>query len=191
MNTYFAVLYKWWLYSYFLIFWLYIHISYLILKHITFLWEGMELLWFVSSINGVNRSLQVMGWWLKPADTQDTSYRRNFELVSGLRSWVRSIYIARFLKAPSSFSSSATQSPHIYSFFHVFRYFVIALGLELRSWLRRGSHSTSELLWLVFTFEWGQQYHSDSHGVIRYMWCYLSSNQPKNCPNHSYFFYVP
>lgn len=176
---------------FFLIFWLYIHISYLILKHITFLWEEMELLWFVSSINGVNRSLQVVGWWLKPADTQDISYRRNFELVSGLRSWVRSIYIARFLKAPKFLLLlSNPVSTHLFIFPCV-PIFVIALGLELRSWHWWGSHSTSELLWLVFTFEWGQQYHSDSHGVIRYMWCYLSSNQPKNCPNHSYFFHVP
>lgn len=148
----------------------------------------MELLWFVSSINGVNWSLQVVGWWLKPADTQDTSYRRNFELVSGLRSGIRSIYIARFLKAPKFLLLlSNPVSTHLFIFPCV-PSFVTALGLELRSWHRQGSHSTSELLCLVFTFERGQRYYSDSHGVIRYVCCYLSSNQPKNCPNHSYFF---
>lgn len=120
MNTYFVALYKWWLYSYFLYFLLYIHTSYLILKYITFLWGEMELLWFVSSITGVSWRLQVAGWGLIPADTQDTSHRRNFEPVSGLRSGIRPIYIARFLKAPKFLLSSATQRPHISSFSPVF-----------------------------------------------------------------------
>lgn len=148
----------------------------------------MELLWFVSSMNGVNWSLQVVSWWLKPADTQDTNSRRNFELVSGLRSGIRSIYTARFLKAPEFLLLlSIPVSTHLFIFPCVSS-FVIAPGLEPRSWRWRGSPSTSELLWLVFfTFERRQQYYSVSHGVTRYMWCYLSSSQPKNCPNHSYF----
>lgn len=171
MNTYFVALYKWWLYSYFLYFLLYIHISYLILKYITFLWGEMELLWFVSSINGVSWRLQVAGWGLIPADTQDTSHRRNFEPVSGLRSGIRPIYIARFLKAPKFLLSSATQRPHISSsspvFLHLSQHWGWSPGPDtsgqslycsatLAGWSSSPLNKDSRIL---FCFSWGYQIH--------------------------------